>query len=70
MTQTEKIERYIKEHGSITTMEAFQYLRITRLSARIEDMRDKGIDVVSTPVNNKGMRYVRYSIKKRGKKNG
>lgn len=39
-------------------------------TARIEDMRDKGIDVVSTPVNNKGMRYVRYSIKKRGKKNG
>lgn len=35
MNQCDKIIRYIKDFGSITTMQAFQDLGITRLSGRI-----------------------------------
>lgn len=46
MTQAETILRHLKEHGGITSMEAFQIYGITRLSARISDLRDKGIEII------------------------
>lgn len=39
MNQCDKIIRYIKDFGSITTMQAFQDLGITRLSGRIYDLK-------------------------------
>ena len=41
-TQCEKVLQYMKQNGSITSMEAFSKLRITRLSARIYDLRQAG----------------------------
>ena len=41
MNQCDKIIRYIKDFGSITTMQAFQDLGITRLSGRIYDYGEK-----------------------------
>ena len=46
MTQSEQILNYMKEHGSITSMEAFSRLGITRLSARIYDLRKDGVKIV------------------------
>jgi hypothetical protein len=37
--------RAMQEYGKITTMEAFEYLGITRLSARIKDLRDSGVKI-------------------------
>lgn len=42
MTQNEKVLQYLKINGSITSMDAFNKLRITRLSARIYDLRKMG----------------------------
>lgn len=39
MTQNEMIYDYLKKNGSITTYEAFTELFITRLSARIYDIK-------------------------------
>ena len=39
MTQNEMVYDYLKKHGSITTFEAFTELFITRLSARIFDIK-------------------------------
>lgn len=41
MTQNEMIIEYLKEKGSITTYESFTELFITRLSARIWDLKNK-----------------------------
>lgn len=38
MTQTERIIKHLKEHGSITPLEAIKEYGITRLGARIWDM--------------------------------
>ena len=71
MTQTEAIRKYVKEHGSITTMEAFQNLGITRLAARIADLVHEGYSVKRVPVEyttplGTTVRIMRYSnIKKR-----
>ena len=44
-TQAERILTYIDERGSITTLDAFRDLGITRLAARIHDLRREGIDI-------------------------
>ena len=67
MTQTEKVKEYIDTHGSITSMEAFRDLKITRLAARISDLKQMGINIGSTTevsVNTWGekSRYARYYI--------
>lgn len=41
MTQNEMIIKYLNEHGSITTYESYSKLFITRLSARIFDIKHK-----------------------------
>ena len=46
MTQCELIMDYIKSNGSITSMEAFSKLGVTRLSARIFDLRKAGENIV------------------------
>ena len=47
MTQKEAIKDYIERKGSITTMEAFMNLGITRLAARIHELRQDGYPVTS-----------------------
>jgi hypothetical protein len=42
MNQTEKVLEFMKEHYGITTYESTYILGITRLSARISDLRDAG----------------------------
>lgn len=69
MNQAEKVKNYIKDKGSITSMEAFRNLGITRLSARVSDLREMGVDVVttwetSTNVFGETSRYARYFIRK------
>lgn len=69
MTQCEKVMQYMQEFGSITTLEAFKDLGITRLSARIHDLRDAGIEIIaeSVPVTNRygeKIHCTRYSLGK------
>lgn len=67
MTQEERITAYVKEFGSISTLEAFRDLGITRLSARIFDLEEKGVrfDRKTETVKNRygeDVRYTRYSF--------
>ena len=67
MTQGEMVVAYTKKHGSISSIEAFQFLGITRLSARIFELEDKGIRFnrkTETVKNRFGeeVRYTRYSL--------
>ncbi|MBP5248654.1 MAG: hypothetical protein J6Y20_10040 [Lachnospiraceae bacterium] len=42
MSQYERISNYLDKHGSLTTMEAFTALRITKLSTRVGEMNQSG----------------------------
>lgn len=49
MTQNERVLRHLKKFGQITSLEAFREYGITRLSARIWDLRHKhGLCIEST----------------------
>lgn len=65
MNQYQKISNYLDKHGSISPMEAFRWLGITKLSTRIGEMIKSGKDIEkfwSTTVNRDGevKRYRRY----------
>lgn len=47
MNQRQRVLAYIKKFGSISSMEAFQDLGTTRLSAVIFDLRKKGYPIAS-----------------------
>lgn len=66
-SQNNQVIQYMRDHGSITSMEAFNDLSITRLSARILDIKRSGHvvkTVMEENVNKFGQktRYARYSL--------
>lgn len=66
-TQRDAIIEYITEFGSITPMEAFSDLGITKLATRISEMRKDGwnfkIEMVSTKNRyGKSVSYAKYSF--------
>lgn len=68
MTQREQIIDYLNKFGSITPMEAFADLGITKLATRISEMRKDGKEfkiesVKSTNRFGKTVRYAKYSLK-------
>lgn len=67
-TQHLRIERYMRDFGSITPMQAFNDLGITKLSTRIGEMVRNGLPITKTPtegVNRYGetTHYMTYRIK-------
>lgn len=66
MSQTTDVIEFIRDHGSITTMDAFG-LGITRLASRVHDLKRFGIPVEKEMIvvkNRKGKtcRVARYTI--------
>ena len=71
MTQTRLIAMYLKEHGSITSLEAFSQLFITQLAARIWNMERLGWEFNRKQIcrtNRAGEKkyFTSYSIRKEG----
>lgn len=65
MTQNEMIIKYLNEYGSITTYESYSKLFITRLSARIFDIKHKyGIEFEEEWVTKKNIYGKPCSFKK------
>jgi hypothetical protein len=48
-TQHDRVLQYMKDFGSITTLDAFRDLGITKLTTRISEMRRMGIAIEGTP---------------------
>ena len=63
-TQQYNIMKHLRTAGSITVREAMIEYHISSLTKRIHELREMGIDILSThkkhPVT--GQRYVRYTL--------
>jgi len=71
-TQYVQIYQFVRKNGSITPMQAFSELGITKLATRISEMTKNGdYSVKKTPITIDGTRYMKYSqiVKKRRPKN-
>lgn len=68
MKQCEMIIKFINDFGSITTMQAFSELGITRLASRIHDLQCNGYEFNREIVKSKNrygepVHFLRYSLK-------
>ena len=66
MNQHERIEKYMDDFGSISPMEAFADLGITKLATRVSEMIRDGAKIakrIETGVNRYGdkIHYTRYT---------
>ena len=69
VSQKKMVLDYIREFGSITPLDAFKDLGVTRLSAVVFNLREEGHDIdksIETGKNRFGnrTRYARYSFGK------
>ena len=46
MTQCERILRHLRDHGSISSLEAINEYGILRLASRINDLKRRGYNIV------------------------
>ena len=68
MTQKEAIIQYISDFGSITPMQAYGDLGITKLATRVSEMRRAGVEFKIETIKGKNRygkptRFARYSFK-------
>ena len=64
ITQKDRILKYIREFGSISTWEAYSDLGITQLGARIDQLKKEGYEF-KTEWENKKNRYGEQTTYKR-----
>lgn len=62
-SQKLRVLDYLNKHGSITTMEAFQKLSVTRLAAQIFELERMGIPIDRETVRDGREWYVVYRLK-------
>lgn len=67
MTQADRILRHLEDFGSITQAEAYSEYGIMRLASRIDELRQKGVPIVTECVRGKNRygeptRYGRYRM--------
>ena len=67
MTQKQMIVKYIKDFGSISPMEAFSDLGITKLATRVSELISDGEKIRKQPEKRlnrygKKCRYMRYTM--------
>lgn len=61
--QTRKVLAHLEQRGSISPLEAFGTYRITRLAARIKELRDVGFNIVTDMREDAaGTRYASYQL--------
>ena len=62
MTQVKQIEGHLKIYGNITSWEAIQEYKCTRLAEYIHQLRDQGWDIQSVWREEGGKRFVEYRL--------
>ena len=67
MTQRERVIRYIKDFGSITSFQAYTDLGITQLGARIFELKQEGYNFKTQSKKSKNrygesVRFIEYSL--------
>lgn len=68
MTQKKAVIDYMKQYGSITPMEAFSYLGVTKLATVVSELiREEGLHICKTPMHTetrygRKTTFMRYSL--------
>lgn len=61
-TQNQQIQAYLEKGKKITPIDALNKFGCFRLSARIKDLRDKGLNIATKYVTKDGKTFASYSM--------
>ena len=62
MSQNEAIRRHLQTGKAITPLEALERYGCFRLAARIDDLRNEGLDIETLTLTRNGKRYASYKL--------
>ena len=62
MTQLQTLRTHLKEKKSIAPLQALNQYGIYRLSARINELRNEGMDIKTTLINAGPVKYAKYYL--------
>ncbi len=62
MTQNQQIANYLSKGKAITPIQALNKFNCFRLAARISDLRNDGLKIITKIVTKEGKSYASYSI--------
>jgi hypothetical protein len=62
MTQNKQIANYLSKGKAITPIDALNKFNCFRLAARISDLRNEGLNIITKIVTKEGKSYASYSI--------
>lgn len=62
MSQNFQILQHLKQGNTITHLEALHLFGSLRLGARIKDLRDMGVNIITETISYNGKRFARYSL--------
>lgn len=68
-SQNQMVLEHLQKHKSITGWDAISKYHITRLAARIKDLKDSGHCIITIMEKAEARRWARYTLLK-GNKNG
>ncbi len=63
MTQTDAIRSFLLEGNSLTPIDALERFGCFRLAARIDDLRQEGLDIETVKERRNGKSYARYQMR-------
>ena len=63
MTQTDAIRSFLLEGNSLTPIDALERFGCFRLAARIDDLRQEGLDIETVKERRNGKSYARYKLR-------
>lgn len=64
MSKTQKILKYLERRKTITSLEAFRKFNVTRLSAIIYNLRQRGYEITTETKCKNGTLYAVYHLRK------
>lgn len=64
MTQTEAIQKHLKEHGEINPLMALERFGCMRLAARIGELRSMGMRIETQIRKGNGKAYANYRLER------
>ena len=62
MSQNKVIRLHLEKGKAITPLEALERYGCFRLAARINDLRDEGLDIETMTLTRNGRRYASYKL--------
>jgi len=62
MTQTKAIEKHLRAGKTLTALSALKLFNCLRLSGRVKEIRDKGVDVRTEMISVGKKRIARYYV--------